>query len=58
MLEAKESTEDLRYSDDHNEKDDLIHSDNDNDSDTGDVNKTDGSVECAVDDVETGSYVL
>jgi hypothetical protein len=58
VLEAEESIEDPRYSDDHDDSYVLIQIDNDTASETGDINKTDGSVQCAVGDVETGSYVL
>jgi hypothetical protein len=58
ILEAKEGAGDPRYSDDHDDSYHLIQSYNDSDSETGDVNKTGGIIECPVDDGETESYVL
>jgi hypothetical protein len=57
MLGAKENTEDSRYSDVHDDCFNLIQRD-DTDSETAEVNETEESVECAVDDAEIGSYFL
>jgi hypothetical protein len=53
LLEAKETAEELRYSDDHDYSDDLIQTDHDTDSEIGDVSGTGENAECVVDDADS-----